>query len=401
MSVTSVGGGGHFLPLYTSTLLLDRVSHKKEKKKQNIHKFILFVLLYEMATIQKTSAFYWACRNGDVDTVKEMLPKLKANDINRIESNGSTALHAASYYSHTSIVRLLLERGANTTIRNKYKKTAKEEASTDEGRSVFESTAKTEESDDDEDEDVPQSKFVQIYLNKDNIDQPMLATRILKARLGTYTAHEYTISAGSNLEQLEKKYRILCEKQYDQWVLRKGEEYFKKYRDTGDFDYMIKLYTDETPFYTIVHDDETYLVEIYQNLLLYDKYSFQGQSFRGACLLCKDLEPYEWAKTHPKSLLEICKLTSTSTDPNEALRFTGYNRDGYRRVLFKFDFGAPCFTAINVSSLSEFEDQKEVIVLSGSFFKVSSIHDDDKDKNLTIISLENIPADKNALSAIN
>jgi hypothetical protein len=196
-----------------------------------------------MAT-QKTSDFYWACRNGDVDTVKNILPNLKANDINRVESNGSTALHAAAYYGHANVVRLLLAQGANTTIRNKYEKTAKEEASTDEVRSMFESTINVEDADDDNG-DMPQSELCQLYRNAEGIDKSVLATRAFKARLSTYQAHKYTISATSNLEHLEKKYYKLCEQEADENNLRMGKEYFEKYRETGNFDHMIRLYTTE------------------------------------------------------------------------------------------------------------------------------------------------------------
>ncbi len=39
--------------------------------------------------------------------------------INRIENNGNTALHVASYMGYEEIVRLLLIHGASRSIRNK------------------------------------------------------------------------------------------------------------------------------------------------------------------------------------------------------------------------------------------------------------------------------------------
>ena len=160
---------------------------------------------------KKTSDFYWACHEGDVNTVKKLLPKLSSKDIDRIESNGSTALHAASYFGHANIVRLLLDRGANTTIRNKHDKTANQEASTDEIKDLFKSVTKAE-SDDNNDDEIPQSEFAQIYENPKKMDKSDLATRIFKARVGTHQAHQYTISATSNIDDLEKKYYRMCEK---------------------------------------------------------------------------------------------------------------------------------------------------------------------------------------------
>ena len=263
-----------------------------------------------MMTAQKTSNFYWACRNGDLDAVKKTLPNLKAPDLNRIELNGSTALHAASYYGHASIVGLLLRRGADATIRNKYGKTAKEEASTDETRALFETRMNMTEDDEDDDEQLPKSQFVELYINREHMDKSELATRILKARLGTYKAHQYTISASSNLEHLEQKYRQACKG--DQHTLDIGNRLFSEYRRTGDFTCMLRFYTEETPFFTMIHGDETFLVEVYKHLIKYEECSYQGTTYRGLPLSSKDLEPYQWALAHPESLLEMRKLTSTS-----------------------------------------------------------------------------------------
>jgi hypothetical protein len=352
-----------------------------------------------MANTQKTSDFYWACHNGDLYTVKKMLPKLKANDIDRIESNGSTALHAASYYGHANIVRLLLQQGANTTIRNKYKKTAKEEASTDDVRSVFESTGKIEQSDDDdENEYIPQSESVQIHRIPKGKHKSALATHILKTKIAAYSIHKHKISAGSNLEHLEKKYYKLCEKQERIHDLKLGEKYFKKYRETGDFNHMIMLFTSETPFYGMIQDDETFLAEMYEHLLQYDKYAFQGRTYGVGHFFPKDFEPYQWVLSHPNSLLEIRKLHETYQSIEIAYRFMNHNPEKLQPVIFDIDIGEKCFNALDVESLSSFPSEKIVLVLSGTFFEVTQIQENDK--GVTFISLKNVPVDKSKLSAI-
>ncbi|CAF4676196.1 unnamed protein product, partial [Didymodactylos carnosus] len=45
------------------------------------------------------SDFYIACRDRDVEFVKQMLEKAEY-DLNRLEPNNSTPLHAACYYGH-------------------------------------------------------------------------------------------------------------------------------------------------------------------------------------------------------------------------------------------------------------------------------------------------------------
>jgi ankyrin repeat protein len=89
-----------------------------------------------------------------MDAVRKTVLKLKPSDINRIESNGSIALYAASFYGQASVVRFLLENGVDTTITTNIIKTAKEQASTNEIRTIF------EEADDDE---IPQSECVQLF----------------------------------------------------------------------------------------------------------------------------------------------------------------------------------------------------------------------------------------------
>lgn len=83
------------------------------------------------------SEFYIACRDGDLNTVQQVLPTISDDQKNSIESNGSTALHAATSYGHHDIVRLLLENGFATWILNKYNNTPYDEANDEEMRQLF------------------------------------------------------------------------------------------------------------------------------------------------------------------------------------------------------------------------------------------------------------------------
>ncbi|CAF1624610.1 unnamed protein product, partial [Didymodactylos carnosus] len=84
------------------------------------------------------SEFYWACRNGDLDMVKQMLPNIPYSELNRLEENDSTPLHEATLFGHKEIVWLLLhERGCQRHQRNHHGRTAYEEAKTDEIRQSF------------------------------------------------------------------------------------------------------------------------------------------------------------------------------------------------------------------------------------------------------------------------
>ncbi|CAF1440065.1 unnamed protein product [Adineta steineri] len=85
----------------------------------------------------KTSKFYRACRSGDIKTVEELLSTLSLDEINQFEPNGSTALHCASCYGHAEIVKQLLDKGASRSLKNKYGKTAADEAATMQIKMLF------------------------------------------------------------------------------------------------------------------------------------------------------------------------------------------------------------------------------------------------------------------------
>lgn len=76
---------------------------------------------------RETKDFYHACSIGDIPTVKSYLAQIPIDEINRLESNGNTALHAAAFYHNVGIVYLLLKQGAVSSIQNRYGRTPFEE----------------------------------------------------------------------------------------------------------------------------------------------------------------------------------------------------------------------------------------------------------------------------------
>ncbi|CAF4311681.1 unnamed protein product, partial [Adineta steineri] len=98
------------------------------------------------------TALWYACRNGDLELVQELIIRGHANinkcgvlvvaaqnghekvvdyllkrgcDVNRrVRNYNESALHAASRRNHLCIVNLLLKYGANSTLRDKQKRTA-------------------------------------------------------------------------------------------------------------------------------------------------------------------------------------------------------------------------------------------------------------------------------------
>lgn len=71
-------------------------------------------------TSNKSSLLYLAARSGYLGLIKILLRY--GFNISGME-NGSTPLHAASFYGHPAVVRFLLENGASPIKKNKFKDT--------------------------------------------------------------------------------------------------------------------------------------------------------------------------------------------------------------------------------------------------------------------------------------
>ncbi|CAF1239628.1 unnamed protein product [Didymodactylos carnosus] len=80
---------------------------------------------------------YLAARNGFYN-ICDFLLKSGCN-VNEIQKDGSTALHAAAFYGHLLIVELLLEYEANPEIRNNFASYPKDEACTTEIKACIQS----------------------------------------------------------------------------------------------------------------------------------------------------------------------------------------------------------------------------------------------------------------------
>jgi ankyrin repeat protein len=90
----------------------------------------------------KSSEFYFACRTGDLVSVDRLLNRLSFYELNRLEPNGSTALHAAAYYGHINIVQRLIEHGAIVrTLQNKYHLTPAQETKNEDIKRLLEPDA--------------------------------------------------------------------------------------------------------------------------------------------------------------------------------------------------------------------------------------------------------------------
>lgn len=126
------------------------------------------------------------------------------------------------------------------------------------------------------------------------------------------------------------------------------------------------------------------------------KRAYQGYTFRGLTMTPKDLRAYRWAFKHKGSILTIQCFGSTSVDENVARGFLDSSSCPGIPVLMVFNFAEKCDTALQLfrlsdtlPSISDFEDEREVLVLPWTLFRVTEIKIDEVSGQHTIY-LDNI-----------
>ncbi|CAF1085632.1 unnamed protein product [Adineta ricciae] len=367
------------------------------------------------------SEFYLACRNGDVELARKLLAQLHTGDINRLEPNGSTVLHAASFYGHRAIVEMLLQHGAKPWLMNKYQMTPYEEAANEEIRLLFHRPLQTDISRFFDDDDVNANclelisershegsaehasnnipngwvsgyKLINKYFRSKDI-KLIVRAQIIKYYLARM---ERSDDSARQLQKLLKQSIPYNHRDY-----RKASYLFDEFCSRNNIEYLIRLYTLETDFYGALHSNvEIFTIEIYSQLQTLNQRFFQGQSYRGLSMANKDISEYEWAAKNPGTLIEIKTLTSTSVDPQIAYEFARNkktNNSDRHRVICQFQFGQQCCTAVDLRRndakkllcLSAYENESEVLVLPGTLFEVHDVRRDSETGRYTI-SLQNI-----------
>jgi hypothetical protein len=222
------------------------------------------------------SDFYLACRTNNIEETTRLLSTMETEEIDRIEPNGSTALHAACFHGHREIVELLLKAGADRAIQNKYKYTPFDEAKNNDISELFNR--------------IP------------NCNRFTTNTGALEWELFDNEAHD---NARLNRQMIETLYRAVpinrlfenIEKNYICKELKyfTGIEhikrFFQKAREEQDPIWIIKAYTAETDFYKIFNAEmaggtgkceieRKYIIALFLFHPKLDQFSYTGPSYR-------------------------------------------------------------------------------------------------------------------------
>lgn len=368
----------------------------------------------------QASPFYWACRNGDIATVRNMLPNLTYEQVNEVQPNGSTPLHAACFYNQPQIVQLVLGSGCSRTVVNSHGNTAYQEAATDEIRSLFDRP--------------PSNRFIDEnatgsfkLLTQDGNDvgkESNIPDDWVKGHRSADEAHEaqFMIAMANSLNPLKQIVKSQAEADsiksvtelVSNSVPKKHEKYktmhelHNKFMKKMGVSHLLTMYTLETPLYTRLQDDvDSFTVLLYFHLNELQGRAFQGRSYRGATMTQNDINAYRWAHEREGYVLETRVLQSTSLNKSQAQTFAVLKLDLTSHVrysvLLTLDFPEKCPTAINLTkisetlaALSEFEHEEEILVLPYTLFSVRDIKIDSQSGQYRI-TLTNVPTPKTSL----
>ncbi len=315
-----------------------------------------------------TSPFYYACRDNNISLVEDYLKTMSLEEINKIEPNGSTALHVAAYRGHEKIVGLLLEKGACHTTTNKYNNTPLDEAKTDQIKQLIRNRRHA-------------ARFV-----GDSIEW------IVATDNADYQAHEYSKKLEAYGKDPHFYQLIIYIKQnyleYDLasiYGIDKIKKYFDKATNKKDPVYLLIAYTADTDFYSQLNvhlaqlqleslTDQANLSYAYYIGMItfhpkFETFSYIGTTFRGMMINNNDLKQY---KIGSKILTKT--FSSTSKQLNEALKFLGNKRDTNEQIsticVYEIRYKR---TALDIAHISEFPYEQEVLVLPYSAFKIIDI----------------------------
>ncbi|CAF0838583.1 unnamed protein product [Adineta ricciae] len=384
----------------------------------------------------KADEFYFACREGNLDYVKETLPAMTWEELNQLQPNGSTYLHVASHTGRTEIVRLLLQHGCVRSNLNLYGLTPYDEAWSEEIKVLFHrprderggcrfvdndidetfrltsSLAATADSpsmrttmnEDDEqineidgDADFVINEWVETFNHFDKYSALMVGT-IFKSNLfyrlvglkrsSLHLMMDYvlSISLTENDRGNPAIYSILNE-----------------YQTRREIKSLLALYTHQSSFYTSLRDDSkcaAFTTLLYRNLSKIRRRFYKGTSYRGMKLQKKELSAYFSLSRHTGFALMNTKFQSSSKNKEVAKLFfnpADIPDDSNIReymVLIEYHFLEPCESAIDLAptvetNLSAYPHEQEVLILPHTLFELFEMKYDETTKT-AIIRLKHI-----------
>ncbi|CAF0863723.1 unnamed protein product [Rotaria sp. Silwood1] len=371
----------------------------------------------------KASDFYFLCRNGEIDRIRQILDapdSLSIDALNALEPNGSTPLHAAVFYNQIEIVKMLLERNCSRNTLNRFGNTAYDEAKTSEMQELFhrpdssnrfhdENTAHSVEiyvTSEHNDSTNANFKFdyVHEFQSDDEISEHAVNQQALAMWLKFYNwftqkfrkfleRDDYHIDA-FDLDKHADFKQFLEHNVSNSSDYQLTMELINKARHSNSIEPLITLYTSNKPnlydplnkhLVTSLTDAhigphlcDRFVMEFFMRRNELKQRAFTGITYRGITLSTVEFNIYKRAaQSESKSVLSFKSFTSTSKDPLIALRFATQNppKENEKRVLFTFEVREATSTIFAIEDISCFPREREVLILPGSLFIIDSVQE--------------------------
>ena len=330
------------------------------------------------------SEFYWACRNNDIKKVERLLKTMTLNEVDKLEPNGSTALHAASYYGHKDIVKLLLKAGADRAVPNKFNNLPYDEAKNNEIKHLFFR--------------VPNSN--RLVSNTGAIDWELISNTVLETATeersiikSLYDNTTGVTSIAKMFEKIEKNYINTELTNFD--GIESIRRFFEKATQEQDPKWIIKAYTAETDFYKILNNEiacgaskcqneRRYIIALLSYHPILDELSYIGTSYRAIQINTDNIKKYQ-----VDCSLMVKSFLSSSIDKKVAEWFLtqqeSTNKQIHQRGITKIDgtlinSWIMCIyyiryrrTALKIEELSQYANEGEILIMPYTVFKVKKI----------------------------
>lgn len=394
-----------------------------KKKRQTAMKF--------KTSETKPSDFYCACRDGDIEYVRTHIDNLSKEEIDKIEPNGDTALHAATRKEHKEIVQLLIQRQCSRIVMNKDGLMPHEEIKTEDMHNVYkrptltrfhedniQTSLDTFKPGDQEIVDQVVHDYVKSFENEKQLAEYSLKQQttamwlnffsIVTSKFGKLLRRPDFKPELFDLEHDRDFNEFLRKAINDEKACEKTIDALKKAEKSKHIEPLITLYTSEfgnsqMAFYEILNKQLSIAAENNENTAHFcDRFLYEfemkrdqlenrahtGKTYRGVSLAKGQLKLYEDLSTpEKKGIIATRVFTSTSTSKDMALNFTYVRGNDQEGVLFVFNIATSCSGIISVKDVSEFPGEEEVLIIPGNLFRVQEVK---KDREPVEIHLEHI-----------
>ncbi|UJR19987.1 hypothetical protein I4U23_023121 [Adineta vaga] len=323
------------------------------------------------------SEFYLACRTNRIHKVRELLKTMTPEEIDRLEPNGSTALHSACYHGHDEIADLLLKAGADRSILNKFQCLPYDEAKNDRIRRLFFRIQSA-------------NRFVSSTgeIEWESIDNDAIINAAEDRQIirSTYENACGAIGIQKMFEKIFKNY-IDNRLNYIEGI-DIVKRFCRKAMEEQDPIWIIKAYTAETDFYKILNkeiacgatmnqNERRYIIALLSHHPKLDPMIFIGCSYRVLQINQNDLDKYE-----ENSFLMTKSFLSSSIDRKIAELFLCEKESSQQHVRTRSDgtqikIWLMCIyhikhrrTALHIENTSQYTSEGEVLIMPYTVFQI-------------------------------